>query len=131
MTEKLDNLIVDSEKKYWPMKSKSEPYRTKKFYDLVREGGEYDLKNKPEWKGEDRYIYNGEVVKRDVPGNIHYEHLGKVFGYSDEVLKAGAGAYQMWQDPRQIKNFNWDTYGDDPRDTERIRQGIDIYRRRR
>jgi hypothetical protein len=70
-------------------------------------------------------------VKRDVPGNIHFGHFGKVFGYPDELLKAGAGFYQIWTDPTQIKNFNWKSYGDDPRDTERIQQGIDIYRRRR
>lgn len=70
-------------------------------------------------------IYEGDIVKKDATGNILFGYVGKVFGYDDEFLCAGAGAYQ-------IKSLTSDlsfasTYFDDPYDNEMIRRGIDYY----
>ena len=95
-----------------------------KFINSVATGSVTDLKNNPEWQ-DDWYIYEGDIVKKDATGNILFGYVGKVFGYDDEFLCAGAGAYQ-------IKEGTWDwsfwpTYFDDPYDNKMIRKGIEYY----
>jgi len=48
------------------------------FYELVRNNGELDLKNQG-WN-DSEYIFNGEVIPGDGPGNILYGYLGKAYG---------------------------------------------------
>ena len=96
------------------------------FYNQVKAKGEFDLKSKPEFKN-DLYIYNGEVVSRDVLGNILYGYYGKVLNIPDNVLLAGGG-YAQIMDNAYKANMEWiTTYFDDPRDSKRIKQGIELY----
>ena len=51
------------------------------FAWMVRSGGQYDLKSKSEWQGKEHFIYNGEVIWYDDPGNIPYGYLEKAVGF--------------------------------------------------
>jgi hypothetical protein len=139
VTDKLNRLMTDTGEKYKNIKEEipNNYKRAGAFANIVATDREYDLKNKPEWQ-KNKYIYDGEVVDGDVPGNIHYGWLGKVFDLPDNWLTNSAGIYQITQDALNkdkslwsiVKNFNWDSLGDDPRDTARIRQGIEIHKNR-
>lgn len=137
-TEKLDTLMADAEAKHYGEKNNTNlsPRKLERFYNLVKDEAEYDLKRQPGWEEHPQFVYNGEVVDRDVPGNIGYGYLGRVFGYEDPLLTKGAGAYGIYTGLRDGKtlgeiagDFTWDSFGDDPRDTARIRQGIARYDR--
>ncbi|MNY23198.1 hypothetical protein D3C86_1568520 [compost metagenome] len=54
--------------------------RLENFYYLVKNKAPLDLKNQPYWREYRHFIYNGEVVDNDVPGNIVYGYMGKVLG---------------------------------------------------
>ncbi|MDD4509961.1 MAG: polymorphic toxin type 44 domain-containing protein [Oscillospiraceae bacterium] len=61
----------------------------------------------------------------EIDADLLFGYVGKLFGYHDEFLSAGAGAYQ-------IKEGTWDwsfwpTYFDDPYDNKMIRKGIEYY----
>ena len=123
--------MTNAEGKYgW---EKDDTLKLGKFANLVESNAEYDLKTKPGWK-QPQYVINGEVVDNDVPGNINYGYLGRTFGFSEPTLTKAAGLYQIITDLKNgrnfkdiVKQFNLDSFGDDPRDTARIRQGIKIY----
>lgn len=94
------------------------------FISQVQTGSIVDLKNQPSWE-KGAYIYEGELLRRDAFGNMLFGYVGKLFGYDDEFLCAGAGAYQIISFTSSWRY--WDTYFDDPDDTEMIRRGIKIY----
>lgn len=98
------------------------------FYELVRNNGELDLKNQG-WN-DSEYIFNGEVIPGDGPGNILYGYLGKAFGYSDELLLRAAGYAQTQAGTNEPEWGDWfgsEPYGDDPRDQKNIKKGINYY----
>lgn len=95
-----------------------------KFILSVGTGSVTDLKNTPEWQ-DDWYIYEGDIVKKDATGNILFGYVGKVFGYDDEFLCAGAGAYQIKSLTSDLRFVG--TYFDDPYDNAMIRRGISYY----
>jgi hypothetical protein len=136
VTAKLNSLMDDSEGKYGYARDMNAVPKRLLFKNLVETDGEYDLKSKDEWK-DPKYVYDGEVVGNDVPGNINFGNLGKVFDIPDEELVKAAGVYQIWTDmnnPKKrlwdmVKGFNLDSFGDDPRDTAEIRRGIGIYKK--
>lgn len=97
----------------------------KDFYLLVRGHGEMDLKNQPEWK-HSAYIYNGELVSRDALGNINYGYFGTFCNFPKMVLIVGGG-FAQWRSSGNVNLEFWYTLNDDPRDTFRVLQGIDIY----
>lgn len=96
-----------------------------KFYSTVEENSEQDWKNTPEFEDGQLYIYEGEIVSRDALGNIGFGFLGKVYGIPDTVLYMGAGVAQILSKNTKLSFIG--TYMDDPRDTARIKQGIEIY----
>ncbi len=98
----------------------------KDFYLLVRGHGEMDLKNQPEW-AHSAYIYNGELVSQDALGNINYGYFG-TFCNIPKVVLIAAGGFAQWRSSNKKVNLEfWYTLNDDPRDTFRVLQGIDIY----
>ncbi|MDR3564790.1 MAG: polymorphic toxin type 44 domain-containing protein [Negativicutes bacterium] len=132
-TDRLNQVMTDAEGRYKEEKDVNYFTRLDHFKNLLKSNAEYDLKTKPGWK-QPQYVINGEVVDNDVPGNINYGYLGKVFGFPEPVLTKAAGLYQILTDLKNGRNlediarqFNLDSFGDDPRDTARIRQGIKIY----
>jgi hypothetical protein len=83
------------------------------------------LKNQEPFKSKLLFLYNGEVVDKDALGNILYGYLGKCYRIPDNILYLGAGYAQI---KAKTQKFSWVTnYFDDPRDTARIKQGIQAY----
>lgn len=83
-----------------------------------------DLKNQSMWQNS-AYIFDGEIVSQDALGNINYGFFGSYCNFPQSVLMAGAG-YAQWQS----RTWEWGfaaTLFDDPRDTYRVMQGIEIY----
>lgn len=68
---------------------------------------------------------NEKLAEQDVPGNINYGYFGTFCNIPDSVLLAGAG-YAQVRDRTSDWDF-WLAFFDDPRDTYRVLQGIDIY----
>lgn len=97
----------------------------KDFYLLVRGNGEMDLKNQPEW-AHSAYIYNGELVSQDALGNINYGYFG-TFCSIPKIVLIAAGGFAQWRSSQKVNLEFWYTLNDDPRDTFRVLQGIDLY----
>ena len=108
---------ADMHDRYWAENLKD-------FYELVRNKGEMDLKNQPEWQNS-AYIFDGEIVSQDALGNINYGFFGAYCNFPQSVLMAGAG-YAQWRAGTWEWGFLY-TMLDDPRDTYRVLQGIEIY----
>ena len=71
------------------------------------------------------FVYNGEIVSRDAFANILYGYIMKKAGYPDLESQRIAGAYQIMSGTSLPE---WkDTYGDDRRDNQRVREGIAMY----
>lgn len=96
------------------------------FYNQVRNGGPWDLKNsayKP-------YAASGVTIcsqtyRVDMTGNFHYGFVGAAAGFLDWTLYKGAGEAQKRAGTSRAE-FHC-TYGDDPEDHEFIRLGILLY----
>ena len=84
-----------------------------------------DLKNQPEWQ-RSAYIYNGELVSQDALGNINYGYFGTFCNFPKIVLIA-AGGFAQYRSSGNVNLEFWYSLNDDPRDTFRVLQGIDIY----
>ncbi|EPY2275232.1 polymorphic toxin type 44 domain-containing protein, partial [Clostridium sporogenes] len=130
ITKELTNLMVRYEYIYgaeWTGKSTILDLYT--FYELVRNKGTLDLKNQG-WT-DSVYIFNGEIIPGDAPGNILYGYMGKAFGYSDELLLRAAGYAQVKAGTSKPEWGHWsgsEPYGDDPRDQSFIKKGISYYK---
>ena len=95
------------------------------FAWMVRTGGIYDLKSKTEWQGKQHFIYEGNIIWYDDPGNILYGYLGKVMGFDDHTLMF-AGGVQI-----ATRTSSWSyvsSFFDDPRDQVSIKTGIDKFK---
>lgn len=93
----------------------------------MRNSGPYDLKNLKDWNNA-YFIYNGEIIDNDPPGNISYGYLGKAMRIPDELLVSAAGFVQILAGTSESDWLKLKGFGDDPRDTARIQQGINIYK---
>ena len=72
------------------------------------------------------FIYEGNIIWHDDPGNILYGYLGKAMGFGDYTLYSVAGAVQI-----ATLNSTWNyvsSFFDDPRDQASIRAGIQKYK---
>lgn len=65
------------------------PYRLEEFRHNMENKGPWDLKQLPEWNNSSLYIFNGELVDRDAPGNIMYGYMGRTYGIPDTILYLG------------------------------------------
>jgi hypothetical protein len=124
VTDRLNEYMKNTSSNYADMHDRYWVENTIEFYQLVRNGAEMDLKNQPEWQNS-AYIFDGEVVSQDALGNINYGFFGAYCNFPESVLMAGAG-FAQWRGG----NWEWgfiSTLLDDPRDTYRVFQGIEIY----
>ena len=132
ITDKLLSLFVKYEHKYKEQYSKlSTPAQLYVFYNLVRNNGELDLKNQG-WSSKTNYIFDNKVVRGDSPGNILYGYVGKCFKYTDELLQRAAGYAQAQAGTNKPEWGKWNgsyPYGDDTKDQESIKIGMNFYRR--
>jgi RHS repeat-associated protein len=106
------------------------------FRNKVKNGGDWDLKQKPEYSPKaypNGFVYDGKQVPSDAPGNIHYGYVGAAAAWSDpELLGPGvllqqAGAAQQAAGTSQPQWQNSNFYGDDPVDQVYILWGINMY----
>ena len=125
VTERLNEYMRQTEVDYAHMHNRPWVENLPDFYRLVRGYGIMDLKNQPEW-AHSAYIYNGELVSQDVLGNINYGYFGTFCNIPKMVLIMGGG-FAQWRSSRNVNLEFWYTLNDDPRDTFRVLQGIDIY----
>ncbi len=91
------------------------------FKDQVNSGKPWDYKNVQEVKGSERI---------EDFGNFNYGATGAALGVPDWMLYAAAGDKQLKDhpnDPEQTTSRWSYPYGDDPRDAEMIRRGIEAY----
>lgn len=96
------------------------------FYNQVRNGGPWDLKNTA-YKA---YRTSGIALcarqyRVDKTGNFHYGFCGAAAGFLDYALFKAAGEAQQRAGTSR-PSFSC-TYGDDPEDHEFIRLGILLY----
>jgi len=124
-TKQLNEYMRQAEIDYAHMHKRYWVENLKDFYLLVRGRGEMDLKAQPEWQ-HSAYIYDGEIVSQDALGNINYGYFGAFCNFPKSVLVA-AGGFAQWRSSGNIELEFWYTLFDDPRDTYRVLQGIDIY----
>lgn len=131
VTESLLSLFIKYEHEYKTYWSKfSTPGQLYIFYNLVRNGGEADLKN--QGFKESKYIFDDKVVRGDAPGNILYGYVGKAFKFSDELLLRAAGFAQQKAGTNKPEWGKWNgnpPYGDDPNDQNSIKIGMNFFRR--
>ena len=124
ITNKLNNYMSNKARKYAYLRNESLTCRLRTFKKLVGNKCEMDLKNKADWQHE-HFIYNGEIIDKDVPGNINYGYFGASINILTSVLHVGAGYAQVCAGTAQLRDIM--TLFDDPRDYERINQGIKLY----
>lgn len=124
VTERLNEYMQKMSATYADMHNRYWAENLSDFYNLVRNRGEMDLKNQPEWQNS-AYIYDGEIVSQDALGNINYGYFGKHCNFPDSVLIAAGGVAQFLAGTSEWDN--WYVFLDDPRDTYRVMQGIEIY----
>jgi RHS repeat-associated protein len=71
------------------------------------------------------YIYNGELIRYDAPGNINFGYVARSLGLPTSVIIQGAQAQQAGDNVLHGKGFSWK---DNSGDTAYIKQGIDQYK---
>ncbi len=124
VTEELNDYMKNAASNYSGMHDRYWVENLMDFKNLVANKQEMDLKNQPEWQNS-AFIYDGEVVSQDALGNINYGYFGSYCNIPQSFLMIGAG-YAQWRGG----NWEWEfitTLLDDPRDTYRVFQGIEIY----
>ncbi|MEN2436730.1 RHS repeat-associated core domain-containing protein [Weeksellaceae bacterium A-14] len=106
--------------------------RLEEFYQLVKTGSPYDIKNNPKsifsnaQLGKEGAIYNGESFRVDDFGNYNFGVAAKAYGYSLNFSRVGAGLYQIYS---RTSNINWiSSYFDDPRDYMMIGKGYNHFK---
>lgn len=124
VTEKLNNYMKNAASNYSDMHDRYWAANLIDFTKLVANGCEMDLKNQPEWQNS-AFIYDGEVLSQDALGNINYGYFGTYCNFPQSVLMAGAGVAQLMDGNHRMEFIL--TVFDDPRDTFRVFQGIEIY----
>ena len=113
------------------------------FQSLVQSWGPYDIKRRFSWSQDLQYIFDGKVIDFDDTGNMAYGVLAKAAGITDISMQFGAGVTNAqealegnWNNNKDIFELSkvlerelswWKTYGDDPRDNEAIKLGVEYY----
>ena len=99
---------------------------TEYFVEKVRPQGDWDFKSQKEWNldPETLYLYDGEILRYDDIGNIHYGYVGRVL-FSENILLMAGGAVQIYT--KTSKLSYWNSNFDDPRDQWAIQFGCDIW----
>jgi RHS repeat-associated protein len=95
-------------------------------------GKEWDLKNsgsklyggdadtRQNWS----YLYHGDLIRYDAPGNINYGYVAKSLGLPNMVIQGGAQGAQFFSDGLAGRNWSWQ---DNSGDSAYVQRGIDAY----
>lgn len=102
------------------------------FIWKVRPHGDWDLKYTEEFnsaKYTNGFVYHGEKIRRDDPGNIHYGYVGDRALWTTKGMLLVAGGVVQIGTQRSSWSF-WNTNFDDPHDQWGINYGIYLNRNR-
>ncbi len=107
----------------------------KKFINYVKTNGKYDIKNTKEYKDIRKYAkkhnkniyFRKRKMRKDDPGNIIFGFFAGSCGFSLQFSQMGAGIYQIISGTSKLEYVM--SYGDDPRDSEMIKWGHNIYKK--
>ena len=83
------------------------------FYNAVKSGGKWD--------------YKTQGKQYEDFGNYNFGMTGRATGFSEDTLKRGAGAYQIYSgtsNPQWGWPWGNSPYGDDPNDQRWIGEGV-------
>jgi RHS repeat-associated protein len=131
-------------------------WNPKTFYDNVKTGGKWDLKNDKKSifalgnDGNTQFMFQGSEMESQDIGNHHFGVVSKAYGLfpSEDFILQRAGEYQIksgtskpeWQRYEERKIYNnrsgiptttrvpLPPYGDDPRDQAWIKSGFEYYK---
>jgi hypothetical protein len=95
------------------------------FYNKVKYGGAWDYKIIYGYNT--KYLFHGHVITGDDFGNIHYGYVGTAIGFTAYDLKYAAGMAQVYHNYASYDVSKMDGYWDQPRDTQMIQYGINLY----
>ena len=98
------------------------------FYTHSKTGGKWDLKNKWQLNKNWLYVYNKDYYRYDDIGNIHFGYVGYLL-FSLKELQLGAGLYQLKSGTSKIEYIF--SYFDDPRDSDMIKKGFNIAKKKK
>jgi len=125
ITKSLTSTMKNNAKNIW---SKTNPFY---FRDKVQTGGDWDLKNTEQFSSQTYshgFIFRGEKIRSDAPGNINYGYVGdEAYWSTPSLLHDYAGKNQIENgasNPEWIQNYG----GDDPVDYGNIDYGIELHR---
>ena len=96
------------------------------FVENVKPGGKWDFKSQAEWSlnPDVIYIYNGNELRYDDIGNIHYGYVGHVL-FSEQALLQAGGLVQVYAGTSKLSYYN--SWFDDPRDSKMISYGYHLW----
>jgi hypothetical protein len=100
--------------------------KTLDFFFKVKTDGPWDIKKYPEWQTASLYIFNGEIVDKDAPGNILYGYMGTEYNFLPITLETGGNVAQ-WMAGTVNRAWIPQTLGDDPKDRDNIYRGIALW----
>ena len=97
------------------------------FFNNVRLGGSWDFKNGANSQdgGRGYYFFGDQLFSAEDFGNIHFGYVGSAGGFSSGVLKAGAGAAQVYAGTSKFGFYG--SNFDDPKDQGYIQYGISTF----
>ena len=99
----------------------------KYFKANVIDGGSLDIKLQDDRKFENGkiYLYNGQKLRYDDPGNINFGYVGAAI-FPRAILCFGAGVNQISK--HGLKYGDISTFWDDPTDNRMIKYGYGLYK---
>ena len=127
VTERLNKEMVEHEKELKAFSDSHNLIETGLYFkEKVQNGGDWDLKNQPDWCLSQyvTYTYDGVDYRHDAIGNIHYGYVGSA-AFSDEILLMMAGYAQI-----AAHTSRWyyvTSWFDDPYDQMAIRVGCELW----
>ncbi len=110
--------IVDSEQGTYPIGT------GEYFASRVKSNGIWDYKRT--YGTKNQYDFNKWTMTGEDIGNMHYGYVGRAAGFSENLLKTAAGAYQIYSGTSTVKWY--DSYFDDPNDQIWIQYGFNLFR---
>jgi Bacterial toxin 44 len=93
------------------------------FASMVKSRGPWDYKHA--YGTTTKYVYNGKSITGEGLGNMHYGYVGRAAGFSSTILKAAAGAVQIYSGTSYVGWYK--SYFDDPNDQYWITYGIGLW----
>jgi len=98
------------------------------FCERSKSGGDRDIKYQWDLPTDIEYIYDGNTLRYDDIGNLHFGFVGASI-YPLDFLLCGAGVYQLYSSLKgeKVPLGGPSPFFDDPRDQEMIKMGYNLY----